>query len=80
MFLSVIVFLTVSIMIPEPLKLIFNFITQYLTPQMYRECRLFYRELKYMNTSGSNGSNRLATCPARCNTYKHIGTHKHQNK
>ena len=46
MFLFVIVFLTVSIMIPEPLKSILNFKTQYLAPQMYRECRLFYREWK----------------------------------
>ena len=54
MFLFVIVFLTVSIMIPELLKSIFNFPTQYLAPQMYRECRLFYRELKHIDISGTN--------------------------
>ena len=43
MFLFVIEFLNVSVMISQPSQSIFNFITQYLTPQMYRECRLFYR-------------------------------------
>ena len=49
-------------MISEPFQSIFNFKTQYLAPQMYRECRLFYRELKYINTSGSNQCFCLLLC------------------
>ena len=43
MFLFVIVFLNVIIMISDFPHSIFNFKTQHLAPQMYRECRLFYR-------------------------------------
>ena len=43
MFLFVIEFLNVSVMISQPFQSIFNFKTQQLAPQMYRECRFLYR-------------------------------------
>ena len=43
MFLFVIEFLNVSIMISEPFQSIFDFKTQYLAPQMCRECRFLCR-------------------------------------
>ena len=43
MFMFVIVFLNVIIMISEPLQSIFNSKTQYLAPQMCRECRFLCR-------------------------------------
>ena len=43
MFMVVIVFFNVIIMISEPLQSIFNSKTQYLAPQMCRECRFLCR-------------------------------------